>query len=210
MKRLYIPLILELALIIVTTIWEKQSFYFCFAFYLGLIVYFYYIKKQFPLGELRSNFGDVKNFWIPVVITVAAMLLAYEVQQKISIQWFTEYYESIVHTPTKNEIVPLLFLCLMDMIMRPVAEGIFYRKAIISFDNKKKMEILTIVSLILCSITRAHGLVGIVTIIILALPVTIAYLVTKNIYVSIMAQIFFELYNTGFTTVYDFARIYLR
>ena len=210
MKRLYIPLILELALIITTTFWEKQSFYFVFSFYLGLIVYFFSIEKHFSFGELCSNFADVKKFWIPVVITVAAMLLAYQIQLEISTRMFTEYYESIVHTPTKNEIVPLLFLCLMDMIMRPVAEGIFYRETIISFDSKKKMAILTIVSLILCSITRAHGLVGIATLVILSLPVTIAYLVTKNIYVSVMAQIFFELYNTGFTTVYDFARIYLR
>jgi hypothetical protein len=44
----------------------------------------------------------------------------------------------------------------------------------------------------------------------MALPVTIVYLVTKNVYVSIMAQFLFEVYNTGYETVYDLARIYFR
>ena len=72
------------------------------------------------------------------------------------------------------------------------------------------MVLLTIASLLLCSITLAHGLVGITTFILMALPVTIAYLVTKNVYVSIMAQFLFEVYNTGYETVYDLARIYFR
>ena len=72
------------------------------------------------------------------------------------------------------------------------------------------MVLLTIASLLLCSITLAHGVVGITTIILMALPVTIAYLVTKNVYVSIMAQFLFEVYNTGYETVYDLARIYFR
>lgn len=210
MKRLYIPFIWELILIISTIIWEKQSFYFFFVFYVGLIVYFYFINKQFSFRELSSNFSEVKNFWIPVMVTVAAMVLAYFFQEKIVIGMYSEYYDSIVHIPIRNELAPLLLKCLLFMVIKPVAEGLFYRKAIILFDNKKKMVLLTIASLLLCSITLAHGLVGITTFILMALPVTIAYLVTKNVYVSIMAQFLFEVYNTGYETVYDLARIYFR
>ena len=194
MKRLYIPFIWELILIISTIIWEKQSFYFFFVFYVGLIVYFYFINKQFSFRELSSNFSEVKYFF----------------QEKIVVGMYSEYYDSIVHIPIRNELAPLLLKCLLFMVIKPVAEGLFYRKAIILFDNKKKMVLLTIASLLLCSITLAHGLVGITTFILMALPVTIVYLVTKNVYVSIMAQFLFEVYNTGYETVYDLARIYFR
>ena len=210
MRRLYIPLIWELILVIATIIWERQSFYFFFVFYIGLLVYFYFINKQFSFRELRSNFSDVKTFWIPVMITVAAMLLAYRFQQEIIVRMYNEYYDSIVHIPFRNELAPLLFNCLMCMVIKPVAEELFYRKAIIIFGSKKKIALLTVVSLLLCSITMAHGFIGITTFVVMALPVTIAYLVTKNIYVSVMAHLLFEFYNTGFETVYELARLYYR
>ena len=210
MKRLYIPFIWELVLIISTIIWEKQSFYFFFVFYVGLVAYFYFINKQFSFRELRSNFNDVKAFWIPVTVTVAAMLLAYRLQELIIDSLYTEYYDSIVHIPIRNELAPLLFNCLMCMIIKPFAEGLFYRQAIILFDSKKKTVLLTIVSLMLCAVTMAHGPVGISTFVIMALPVTIVYLITKNIYVSVMAHFLFEFYNTGYETVYTLARLYYR
>ena len=96
------------------------------------------------------------------------------------------------------------------MLCRVRRKGLFYRQAIILFDSKKKTVLLTIVSLMLCAVTMAHGSVGMSTFVIMALPVTIVYLITKNIYVSIMAHFLFEFYNTGYETVYTLARLYYR
>ena len=139
MKRLYIPFIWELVLIISTIIWEKQSFYFFFVFYVGLVAYFYFINKQFSFRELRSNFIDVKAFWIPVTVTVAAMLLAYRLQELIIGSLYTEYYDSIVHIPIRNELAPLLFNCLMCMIIKPLQKGFFTDKRLFYLTVRKKL-----------------------------------------------------------------------
>ena len=133
MKRLYIPFILELVLIIATIIWEKQSFGLFFAYYTGLLIYFYFVYKQFSFRKLRSNFSNLKTFWIPVILTVAGMLLASKFEALIRMKFYREYLDSIVSIPLQNELIPTLFDALVCIIMKPVAEELFYRKAIIRF-----------------------------------------------------------------------------
>ncbi len=210
MKRLYIPFILELVLIIATIIWEKQSFGLFFAYYTGLLIYFYFVYKQFSFRKLRSNFSNLKTFWIPVILTVAGMLLASKFETFIRMTFYSECMDSIVSIPIQNELIPILFDALVCIIMKPVAEELFYRKAIIRFDSKKKVVLLTIASLILCAVTRAHGLIGIATFVVMALPVTIAYIVTRNIYVSIMAHVIFEFISNVYGYAYVVGRLYFR
>jgi membrane protease YdiL (CAAX protease family) len=95
----------------------------------------------------------------------------------------------------------------MMIVMKPVAEELFFRKAIISFGSKKRVFVLTIVSLILCAVTRAHGVLGIAEWMIMAIPVTIAYVITRNIYISVMAHVAFEFYDNIYSIVYAVGRI---
>lgn len=207
MKRLYIPFAWELLFVISTIIMPKQAFHLFFVFYTGLLLYYYYIHKQFSFRKFARNLTRVKRFWIPVAITFAGMLVANLIKNKLIIPNFTMVRDGTVSIITRNDIFPTMMYALMMIIMKPVAEELFFRKAIISFGSKKRVFVLTIVSLLLCAVTRAHGLLGIAEWIIMAIPVTIAYVATRNIYISVMAHVAFEFYDNIYSIVYAIGRI---
>ncbi len=210
MKRLYIPLIWELALVIATIVMPKQAFNLFFIFYLGLLLYFYFFYKQFSFRKLHSQFCKFKDFWLPVALTFAGLFAAGKLREYISYNFSFIYDEHAVSIIVDNNLLPTFFYALMMIVMKPVAEELFFRRALISFDNKKKTAIYTVISLLLCALVRAHGLLGIAEYVLIALPVTIAYLLTKNVYVTVMAHVLFELYDNAYEVVYTVGRILLR
>ena len=210
LNRLYIPLLWELALVIATIVVPKQAFNLFFVFYLGLLVYFYFIHKQFSFRKMRSHFGKIKEFWLPVLITFGGLFAAGKLREFITMTYSYDIDDHVVNIIVENDLIPTLVYAFMMIVMKPVAEEFFYRRALISFDNKKKTAILTVVSLLLCSIARAHGWLGIAEWMIMALPVTIAYLSTKNVYVTVMAHVLFELYDNAYEVVYTVGRILYR
>ena len=210
MKRLIIPLVWEWALVIATILLPMHAFSLFFVFYLGLLLYFYFIHKQFSFRKLHSNFSKIKTFWIPVAITFAGLFAAEKLRLFMQTECSFVGSENVVNIYVENNLFPTLVYALMMIVMKPVAEELFFRKALISFDNKKKTALLTILSLVLCAVARGHGPLGLAEWMLVALPVTIAYLVTKNIYVSVMAHVLFELYNNYYDIVYSVGRIFYR
>ena len=207
MKRLYIPFAWELLFIIATILLPKQAFYLYFVFYTGLLIYCYYFYKQFSFRKLAKNMTRFVKFWIPVAITFVGLLLANYIKNNVIQANFPLLKDGTVSIITHNDILPTVFYAIMMIIMKPVAEELFFRKAIIKFGSKKRVFALCIVSLLLCAITRAHGLVGIGEWVLMALPVTIAYVCTRNIYISVMAHVAFEFYDNIYSVVYAIGRI---
>ncbi len=207
MKRLYLPLIWELAFVIATFLLPKQAFHLFFGFYLGLLIYFYFIYKQFSFRKLYKNFGRPVKFWIPVILTWTGLFLASQLREYLSMNFSFYLEEGTVSIIVHNDLIPTFFYALMMIVMKPVAEEFFFRKALISFDSKSQTVIFTLISLVLCALTRAHGPLGILEWVIMALPVTIAYIATKNIYISVMAHVLFEFYDNIYEVVYTVGRI---
>ena len=207
LKRLYIPFIWELLFVISTIIMPKQAFHLFFIFYLGILIYFYYIHKQFSFRKFGRNLKRIKNFWIPVVITFIGLMIANDIKNKLIQPAFPLVKDGNVSMIISNDLVPTFFYALMMIIMKPVAEELFFRKAIIAFGGKKRVFALTVVSLLLCAVSRAHAPLGIAEWIIMAIPVTIAYVATRNIYISIMAHVAFEFYDNIYSIVYAVGRI---
>ncbi len=207
MKRLYIPLAWELLFIISTIIMPKQAFHVFFVFYWGLLIYFYFVHKQFSFRKFGRNLGRLKTFWLPVALTFVGLLLTNDIKNKVLQPLFSTVADGTVSIITRNDILPTFFYAIMMIIMKPVAEELFYRKAIITFGNKKRVFVLAVVSLLLCAVSRAHGLLGIAEWALMAIPVTVAYIVTRNIYVSVMAHVAFEFYDNIYSIVYAIGRI---
>ena len=207
MRRLYIPLVWELLFVISTIILPMQAFHLFFVFYLGLLVYFYYFHKQFSFRKFARNLSRIKRFWIPVILTFAGLMLANDIKNRLIQPYFSMVRDGTVSIITRNDILPTFFYALMMIVMKPVAEELFFRKAIISFGSKKRVFVLTLVSLVLCAVTRAHGILGIAEWILMAIPVTIAYVATRNIYISVMAHVAFEFYDNIYSIVYAVGRI---
>ena len=210
MKRLYIPIAWELLFVISTIIMPKQAFHLFFTFYLGLLIYYYYIHKQFSFRKFGRNLTRIRTFWLPVIGTFVGLMLCNDIKNKIIQPYFATVRDGYVSFSVSNDIVPTLFYALMMIVMKPVAEELFFRKAIISFGSRKRVFVLTIVSLILCAVTRAHGVLGIAEWMIMAVPVTIAYVATRNIYISVMAHVAFEFYDNIYSIVYTIGRIITR
>ncbi|MBQ3798288.1 MAG: CPBP family intramembrane metalloprotease [Butyrivibrio sp.] len=207
MKRLYIPIAWELLFVISTILMPKQAFHLFFVFYAGLLIYYYYFHKQFSFRKFARNLSRVKRFWIPVVITFLGLLLANIIKNKILQPYFSTVKDGTISIITKNDIFPTIMYALMMIVMKPVAEELFFRKAIISFGSKKRVFALAIVSLLLCAVSRAHGVLGIAEWILMAIPVTAAYVITRNIYISVMAHVAFEFYDNIYSIVYAIGRI---
>jgi membrane protease YdiL (CAAX protease family) len=134
-------------------------------------------------------------------------MLANDLKNKVLQPVFYSVKDGTISIITRNDILPTFFYALMMIVMKPVAEELFFRKAIIAFGSKKRVFVLTIVSLLLCAVSRAHGLLGIAEWMLMAIPVTIAYVVTRNIYISIMAHVAFEFYDNIYSIVYAVGRI---
>ncbi len=207
MKRLYIPFAWELLSVVSTIIMPKQAFHLFFTFYLGLLIYYYYFHKQFSFRKFARNLKRIKTFWIPVAITFVGMLIANYIKNYVLQSHFSMVRDGTVSIITRNDIIPTIFYAIMMIIMKPVAEELFFRKAIISFGSKKRVFMLTIVSLLLCAVSRAHGLLGVAEWMIMAIPVTIAYVITRNIYISVMAHVIFEFYDNAYSIIYAIGRI---
>jgi membrane protease YdiL (CAAX protease family) len=185
----------------------KQAFHVFFVFYWGLLIYFYFVHKQFSFRKFGRNLGRLKTFWLPVALTFVGLLLTNDIKNKVLQPLFSTVADGTVSIITRNDILPTFFYAIMMIIMKPVAEELFYRKAIITFGNKKRVFVLAVVSLLLCAVSRAHGLLGIAEWALMAIPVTVAYIVTRNIYVSVMAHVAFEFYDNIYSIVYAIGRI---
>ncbi|WP_185752658.1 CPBP family intramembrane glutamic endopeptidase [Butyrivibrio sp. AE2032] len=149
-------------------------------------------------------------FWIPVVLTFFGLYLADFIKTNVIPSLFPLVKDGTVQIIYHNELFPTFIYAIMMIIIKPVAEELFFRKAIIRFGSKKKVLAFTVMSLVLCALSRAHGLLGIAEWILMALPVTIAYVATRNIYISVLAHVIFEFYDNIYSVVYTFARIFNR
>ena len=190
--------------------WPKYTLYLFFVFYLGILYYFYYFYKQFSFRKLKKNFGRIVTFWIPVALTFAGLYIANYIKVQVIPYKFIGIKDGTVQIIYHNELFPTIIYALMMIVIKPVAEELFYRKALIKFGSKKKVIAFTLLSLLLCALSRAHGLLGIAEWMLMALPVTIAYVATRNIYISLTAHVLFEFYDNIYSVVYAIARIFNR
>ncbi|MBO5620645.1 MAG: CPBP family intramembrane metalloprotease, partial [Butyrivibrio sp.] len=166
--------------------------------------------KQFSFRKLKKNFGRIVTFWIPVALTFAGLYIANYIKVQIIPYKFIGVRDGTVQIIYHNELFPTIIYALMMIVIKPVAEELFYRKALIKFGSKKKVIAFTLLSLLLCALSRAHGLLGIAEWMLMALPVTIAYVATRNIYISLTAHVLFEFYDNIYSVVYAIARIFNR
>ena len=210
MNRLYIPFLWELLFGVACVLLPKQTLYLFFVFYLGILYYFYYFYKQFSFRKLKKNLGRIVTFWIPVALTFGGLYIANYIRVQIIPYVFTGARDGTVQIIYHNELFPTFMYALMMIVLKPVAEELFFRRAVIKFGSWKKVLAFSILSMLLCALSRAHYPLGIAEWMLMALPVTIAYVATRNIYISLMAHVLFEFYDNIYSVVYTIARIFNR
>ncbi len=195
MRKNIIPLIIEGAFIVSCFIFPKEYFiYTNFIFYLLLLIYFC-IKKDFSLKEWLGSIKSGKRFWKQVIITALFFIIAFIITVIIE-NLFPNYNTGMIGL-RRNSWLTLTIFTISTIILPAITEETFYRKNIISFQNKRILLCTTLLSMFLYAVEHSLTIWGIFLTMIWALPLSISYIKTKNIYVPMTAHFIGNLLGNG-------------
>ena len=97
----------------------------------------------------------------------------------------------------RNSWLTLTIFTISTIILPAITEETFYRKNIISFQNKRILLCTTLLSMFLYAVEHSLTIWGIFLTMIWALPLSISYIKTKNIYVPMTAHFIGNLLGNG-------------
>lgn len=198
-SKLTLPVIWQVLFVLSCFLFPESCYiYTNFFFYLGIIIYFYMIG-YFDFKSLFNNLKKGKKFWIPVLWTGLAMTAAFFLSVYIS-TLFPNIDDEMIHL-SRDNYFKLIIFAVSTIIFPPIAEEIFYRKAFIRFNNKKILILSSIIGMFLYALEHSLALLGIIETMIIAVPLTVSYIKTKNVYVTMTAHFLVNLIGNGITVV---------
>ena len=198
-RKNIIPIIIEMVFIISCFIIPKEYFiYTNFIFYLLLLVYFC-TKKDFSLKEWLSNLKSGKKFWKQVIITSLLFIVAFIIT--IILENVFPNYSIGTIALRRNSWLTLTIFAISTILLPAITEETFYRKNMISFQSKGILVITTVLSMFLYALEHALTIWGILLTMIWALPLSISYIKTQNIYVPMTAHFIGNLLGNGIDVI---------
>ena len=199
-QRNLCPVIIELIFIISCfTVPTDYHIYTNFLFYLALVVYFI-LQKEFSFSEWKKNILGGRKFWIPVSLTAAGFLGAFVVTMLLE-SVFPGLDNGMIGF-RRDTWFKLLIFALSTIILPPVVEELFYRKSLIVLGNKKIVILTTFIGLFLYALEHALSLWGILLVMVWAVPLSIAYIKTQNIYIPMTAHFIVNLLGNGTDVIF--------
>ena len=196
-RRLVFPLLWVAAFLYAgTRIKPADYVYLNCLYYLGIAVYFV-STGSFSIHEWLRSIKKGKKFWIPVFITAVAMLIAV-----ILADWVFRGVDTGIAMLQVRNVPQLIAFCISTILLPPLAEELFFRKAMIVTDRSKVVLCATVIfSMILYAITHTLNIFSILSVLIWSLPFTFAYLKTKDVYVSMTAHFITNIIGNGIDAV---------
>ncbi len=204
-SRNIVPLCIEIIFIISCFIVPKEYFiYSNFIFYIALLLYFILVK-DFSMKEWLENLKKGKTFWKPVLTTVGFFLLAF-VLTSVMEGAFPQFDAGTIGLRRDSWITLFLF-AVSTIILPPIVEETFYRKNLILLENRKIMIVTTVFSMILYAAEHSLTVWGIALTMIWALPLSISYIKTKNVFVPMTAHFLVNLFGNGADVIFTMIRM---
>ncbi|MFA9381335.1 MAG: lysostaphin resistance A-like protein [Acetanaerobacterium sp.] len=199
-KKLIFPILWELVFIAsYFLIAEEHFIYTNFIFYFGIIVYF--VKTgDFKLQDLKQNIKGGKVFWFPVLWTAVAMIIAFLFSAFLG-GLFPNVDDGMFGLAQKNWLQLILF-AISTIVFPPLAEELFFRKAIIRFDSKFLLIITSLLGMVLYTLEHSLSWLGIFQTMIIAIPLTVSYIKTKNVYIPMAAHFIVNVIGNGPSVVF--------
>ena len=197
LKSLIFPLTIEMLFILGCFLCSSKDHIFLnFLFYLILAIYFSW-NKDFSLKEWWKAVRSGGRFWKQVLLTILFLSLAFV---------FTNFLESLFPDLDKGMIylrvdswLKLVLYAASTILLPPIVEEIFYRKLLISFKSKKILIVTTVLSMFLFALEHAFAIWGIFLCMIWALPLSLSYIRTRNLYVPMTAHLICNMIINGLT-----------
>ncbi|MCM1494259.1 MAG: CPBP family intramembrane metalloprotease [Bacteroides sp.] len=204
-KKNIVPIMIELVFIISCFIVPKEYFiYTNCVFYILLLIYFV-AAKDFSMKEWLENLKSGKSFWKQVMVTALFFVISFIIT--IILENIFPDFNTGTITLRRDSVPKLIIFAISTILLPAITEETFFRKNMISFKNKSMLIMTTIFSMFLYSLEHSLSIWGIFLTMIWALPLSISYIKTKNIYVPMTAHFIGNLFGNGIDVVMTFFQL---
>jgi len=199
------PIIVEV-MFIVSCFFVPREYYIYtnFFFYLILTAFFWW-RKDFSIKEWLHNLKSGKKFWKQVVLTAMGFLGTFIITMVLE-SVFSDLNTGMIGL-RRDSWMTLIIFSISAILLPSVVEETFFRKNIISFENKGVLIITTILSMLMYALEHSLAVWGIFLTMLWALPLSISYINTKNVYVPMTAHFIGNLLGNGFDVVFIIIRM---
>ena len=102
----------------------------------------------------------------------------------------------------RNSWISLIIFTISTVLLPPIVEETFFRKNMISFENKVVLIITTLLGMLMYALEHSLAVWGIILTMIWALPLSISYIKTKNVYVPMTAHFIGNLFGNGIDIIF--------
>lgn len=192
------PIIAEVLFVLVCLLFQGYYIYINFLFYIVLAIYFW-LRKDFSVRGCIDSVKGGSAFWKQVMLTILFFCLAF-VFTNILGNMFPHLSTGMINLKADNWLKLILFAA-STIILPPIAEEVFYRKNLISFKNRKILILTTLFSMFAYGLEHTFTIWGIFLCMIWALPFSVSYIKTKNIYVTMTAHFICNFVVNGIAVV---------
>ena len=180
-------------------VFPRQYFiYTNFLFYLLLLIYFV-IRKDFSIKEWMYNIKSGKAFWKQVIITAIFFVLGFVIT--VVLENTFPYYDTGTIVLKRDSWLKLILFSISTILFPAITEETFYRKNMISFSGKGILILTTISSMFLYALEHSLRIWGIFLTMIWAVPLSVSYIKTKNVYVPMTAHFIGNLLGNGIDVI---------
>ena len=194
-----IPFVIELIFIVSCFLIPKEYFiYSNFLFYFLLLLYFF-VRKDFLIKEWIDNIKSGKRFWKQVIITAIFFVLGFIIT--VVLENMFPNYDTGAIALQRNSWLKLVLFSISTILFPAITEETFYRKNMISFSGKGILILTTLLSMFLYAFEHSLKIWGIFLTMIWALPLSVSYIKTKNVYVPMTAHFIGNLLGNGIDVV---------
>lgn len=194
------PIVIEVIFIISCFFVSGEYYiYTNFFFYLILAVYFW-CRKEFSLKKWIHNLKSGKKFWKSVILTALGFIGAFVLTTVLE-SIFSDFNTGMIGLRI-NSWITLIIFAISSIFLPPIAEEILYRKNMILFENKAALIITALLGMLMYALEHSLAVWGILLTMIWALPLSISYIKTKNVYVPMTAHFIGNLLGNGIDIVF--------
>ena len=165
-----------------------------------ILAIFFWYRNDFSLKEWLYNLKSGKEFWKQVVLTAVGFIGAFIITMVLE-SIFADLNTGMIGL-RRNSWISLILFAISTIVLPPIVEEIFFRKNMISFENKAVLIITSLLGMFLYAFEHSLAVWGILLTMIWALPLSISYIKTKNVYVPMTAHFIGNLFGNGIDVVF--------
>lgn len=194
------PIIIEVIFILSCFIVPREYYiYTNFGFYMILAIYFW-CRKDFSLKKWLYNLKSGKKFWKQVILTALGFIGAFIITMVLE-SLFPNFNTGMIGL-RRNSWITLIIFAISTVLLPPIVEETFFRKNMITFENKVVLIITTLLGIFMYAFEHSLAVWGIFLTMIWALPLSISYIKTKNVYVPMTAHFIGNLFGNGIDIIF--------